>query len=154
MGLFATTSTLWLSTRFQLWRLENALHPGHLYQDYDRLYVPRVGYTTGDLDGHDVAVEASGRVVFVATRLNCLATPSERVNFTPLWRPPFVSALAAEDRCHLNGLALDGGRVRYVTAVGPTDTVDAWRGRRRAGGCVLEVPSGAVADGGSSLPRS
>src|SRR5207253_1694384 len=60
MGLFAAGPTLWLSTRFQLWRLENALHPGKLYQGYDRLYVPRVGYTTGDLDGHDVAVEASG----------------------------------------------------------------------------------------------
>ena len=76
MGLWADGPTLWLSTRFQLWRLENALRPGHLYEGYDRLYVPRVGYTTGDLDGHDVAVEASGRVVFVATRLNCLAAPS------------------------------------------------------------------------------
>src|SRR5438477_485169 len=122
MGLFEAGPTLWLSTRFQLWRLENALHPGKLYQGYDRRYVPRVGYTTGDLDGHDVAVEASGRVVFVATRLNCLAAPSERVNFTPLWRPPFVSGLVAEDRCHLNGLALDGGRVRYVTVVAATDS--------------------------------
>jgi hypothetical protein len=27
------------------------------------------------------------------------------------------SKLAAEDRCHLNGLALDGGQPRYVTVV-------------------------------------
>lgn len=154
MGLCASSATLWLSTRFQLWRLENALQPGHVYQGYDRLYVPRVGYTTGDLDGHDVAVEASGRVVFVATRLNCLAAPSERVNFTPLWRPPFISGLVAEDRCHLNGLAVDGGQVRYVTAVAATDTADAWRERRRDGGCVLEVPSGRVVASGLSMPHS
>src|SRR5262249_26148645 len=66
--------------------------------------VPRAGYTTGDLDVHAVAVEASGRVVFVNTRFGCLATLSERASFTPLWRPPWLSRLAPEDRCHLNGL--------------------------------------------------
>ena len=34
----------------------------------DRLFVPKDAHTTGDLDVHDVAVEASGRVVFVNTR--------------------------------------------------------------------------------------
>jgi uncharacterized protein (TIGR03032 family) len=154
MGLWADGQTLWLSTLYQLWRFENALRPGELYQGYDRLYVPRVGYTTGDLDVHDVAVDAGGRVLFVATLFGCLATLSERFSFTPLWRPPFLSKLAAEDRCHLNGLALEDGRPRYVTIVSASDVADGWRDRRQDGGCVLEVPSGRVVLSGLSMPHS
>ena len=119
MGLWADGQTLWLGTLYQLWRFENALKPGFQHNGCDRLYIPKVGYTTGDLDVHDVAVEANGRVVFVNTKFGCLATLHERDSFTPLWRPPFVSKLAAEDRCHLNGLALADGRPAYVTAVAP-----------------------------------
>jgi uncharacterized protein (TIGR03032 family) len=154
MGLWADGQTLWASTLYQLWRFENALRPGELYQGHDRLYVPRAGHTTGDLDIHDVAVDRDGRVVFVATLFGCLATLSERYSFTPLWRPPFLSKLAAEDRCHLNGLALEEGRPRYVTAVSTSDVADGWRDRRKDGGCVLEVPSGRVVASGLSMPHS
>jgi uncharacterized protein (TIGR03032 family) len=155
MGLWADGQTLWASTLYQLWRFENVLRPGELYQGHDRLYVPKVGHTTGDLDIHDVAVDGSGRVIFVATLFGCLATLSERYSFTPLWRPPFLSKLAAEDRCHLNGLALEeGGRPRYVTAVSTSDVADGWRDRRQDGGCVLEVPSGRIIVSGLSMPHS
>jgi uncharacterized protein (TIGR03032 family) len=154
MGLWCDGQTLWLSTLYQLWRLENVLRPGELYQGHDRLYVPRTGHTTGDLDVHDVAVDGAGRVVFVATLFGCLATLSDRYSFAPLWRPPFLSRLAAEDRCHLNGLALDGGRPRYVTVVSASDVADGWRDRRRDGGCVLEVPSGRAVVRGLSMPHS
>lgn len=154
MGLWADGQTLWLSTLYQLWRFENVLRPGEDYQGHDRLYVPRTGHTTGDLDVHDVAVDGTGRVVFVATLFGCLATLSERYNFTPLWRPPFLSKLAAEDRCHLNGLALEDGRPRCVTAVSPSDVVDGWRDRRQDGGVVLELPSGRVLVSGLSMPHS
>ena len=66
MGLWADGQTLWLGTLYQLWRFENALRPGETHQGHDRLYVPRAGYTTGDLDVHDIAVDGAGRVVFVA----------------------------------------------------------------------------------------
>jgi uncharacterized protein (TIGR03032 family) len=154
MGLWADGQTLWMSSLFQLWRFTNVLRPGETYQDCDRLYVPRVGYTTGDVDVHDVAVDGEGRILFVATRFSCLATLSERHSFTPRWQPPFVSKLAAEDRCHLNGLALEDGQPRYVTVVSRSDVVDGWRDRRREGGCVLEVPSGRVVADGLSMPHS
>jgi uncharacterized protein (TIGR03032 family) len=154
MGLWADGQTIWLSTRYQLWRFENLLRPGELYQGYDRLYVPKVANTTGDLDIHDVAIDHAGRPVFVATSFGCLATLAERASFTPIWRPPFVSKLAAEDRCHLNGLALADGRPRYVTAVSTSDVVDGWRDRRRDGGVVLEIPEGRVIASGLSMPHS
>lgn len=156
MGLWSSTDgqTLWMSTQFQLWRFENALVPGHIYNGYDRLYVPRAAFTTGDLDIHDVAIEDSGRIVFVNTSFGCLATLSERASFVPLWRPPFVTALVAEDRCHLNGLALRDGRARYVTAVSQSNVADGWRDRRRDGGCVIDVPSGEIVADGLSMPHS
>jgi uncharacterized protein (TIGR03032 family) len=154
MGLWGDGQTLWMNSLYQLWRFENVLAAGQLHQGHDRLYVPRAGYTTGDLDIHDIAVEASGRVVFVNTRFGCLATLHERDSFTPLWRPPFLSKLAAEDRCHLNGLALEDGRARYVTAVAATDVVDSWRDRRRDGGVVLDVRSNRIVASGLSMPHS
>src|SRR3954469_23223877 len=154
MGLWPDGQTLWASTQYQLWRFENVLRPGELYQGHDRLYVPKVGHTTGDLDIHDVAVDGSGRVVFVATLFGCLATLSKRFSFTPLWRPPFLSKLAAEDRCHLNGLALEDGRPRYVTAVSTSDVADGWRDRRRESGVIMEVPSGEIVATGLSMPHS
>jgi uncharacterized protein (TIGR03032 family) len=154
MGLCAGGDSLWMTSLYQLWRFENALSPGQVHDGYDRLYVPQVGYTTGDLDIHDVAVDADGRVVFVNTLFSCLATTSERHSFRPVWRPPFVSKLAAEDRCHLNGLAMENGRPRYVTAVSRSDVADGWRDRRDDGGCVVDVASGEVLAEGLSMPHS
>jgi uncharacterized protein (TIGR03032 family) len=116
--------------------------------------MPRTVHYTGNLDVHDVAVDAAGRLLFVVTHFNCLGTLSERYSFRPLWRPPFVSKLVGEDRCHLNGLALEDGRPRYVTAVAASDVADGWRERRRDGGCVLELPGGRVVAGGLSMPHS
>ncbi|MBL8825614.1 MAG: TIGR03032 family protein [Planctomycetaceae bacterium] len=154
MGLWSTGSSLWMSTLFQLWRLENVLGPGDEHNGHDALYVPRVAHTTGDIDVHDLAIDAQGRVIFANTKFNCLATLDERQSFAPLWRPPFISRLTAEDRCHLNGLALVDGVPRYMTIVGPADVVDGWRDHRQTGGCVLELPSGRVVCAGLSMPHS
>jgi uncharacterized protein (TIGR03032 family) len=154
MGLWGYGQTLWMSSLYQLWRFENVLAPGEQYNGHDRLYVPRVGYTTGDLDIHDLTVDTGGRVVFVNTRFSCLATLSEKCSFTPLWRPPFISKLTAEDRCHLNGLALDEGQPRYLTAVSTSDVTDGWRDRRRDGGVVIDVRTNQVIASGLSMPHS
>lgn len=154
MGLWGDGQTLWMSSLYQIWRFENALARGELYDDYDRLYVPRVGYTTGDVDAHDIGVGADGRPVFVATHFSCLATVSDTHSLVPLWKPPFVSRLAAEDRCHLNGLAMEDGRPRYVTAVAQTDVADGWREHRRDGGCVIDVETNDIVLDGLSMPHS
>jgi uncharacterized protein (TIGR03032 family) len=155
MGLWCDNSQrLYVSSLYQLWRLENILQPGQKYQNDDRLYVPQVGWTTGDLDTHDIAVEASGRIVFVNTRFSCLATVSESHNFVPLWRPSFLSALAAEDRCHLNGLALRDGQATYVTALCQSDTPHAWRDHKRDGGVVIDVRSNTSVVQSLAMPHS
>lgn len=154
LGLWSNGQTVWMSSLYQLWRFENVLAPGTSSAGHDRLYVPQVGYMTGDLDIHDLAVEASGRVVFVNTLFGCLATISETHHFVPLWKPPFLSRLAAEDRCHLNGLALEHGKAKYVTAVSQSDVPDGWRDRRHDGGCVIDVESSEIIATGLSMPHS
>lgn len=154
MGLAGDGQTLWMSSLHQLWRFENALAPSELHQGCDRLYVPQAGYTTGDLDIHDIALDRERRPVFVATLFSCLATVSETHSLRPLWKPPFISRLAAEDRCHLNGLAMKDGTPAYVTAVAKTDVADGWRENRDAGGVVVDVASGETVASDLSMPHS
>ncbi|MGE0482688.1 MAG: TIGR03032 family protein [Gammaproteobacteria bacterium] len=139
----------------QVLRLENVLEPGQVANGlFDAFYVPRRIHLTGLLDAHDVGVDAGDRVVFVNTRFNCLATTSNRHSFRPLWRPPFVTRLVDEDRCHLNGLAMQDGVARYVTAASRSDTIDGWRDRRADGGVVVDVASNEVVCAGLSMPHS
>ncbi len=154
MGLAVSETGFYVSTLYQLWRFENALEPGQDANGYDRLYVPQLGYITGDLDVHDIGIDADGRVVFVNTLFGCLARASERYSFEPFWQPPFLARLAAEDRCHLNGLAMRDGEPAYVTAVSESDIADGWREHRRDGGCVIDVAANEVVVRGLSMPHS
>lgn len=154
MGLWSDGQTLWLGTAFQLWHFENLLEPGQRQGERDRLYAPLVGYTTGDVDIHDIAALGDGHVVFVNTLFSCLASPDPSQSFRPLWQPPFISRLAPEDRCHLNGLALRDGGPAFVTCVSRSDAAAGWRDRRADGGVVVEVDSGEVVLAGLSMPHS
>ena len=74
MGMTAHGNSLWVSSLWQLWRFENILERGQSQDGFDRVYVPEVGYVTGDIDMHDMAVDRDGRLVFVNTLFACLAT--------------------------------------------------------------------------------
>ena len=90
----------------------------------------------------------------INTRFSCLATRSDMYSFVPRWHPPFISALAPEDRCHLNGFCLRDGQIRYVTALGETDKPGGWREDKRGGGILMEYPSGEIITRGLSMPHS
>jgi uncharacterized protein (TIGR03032 family) len=154
MGMHASATELYVSTQSQLWRFTDVLEPGETHEGHDRLFVPRQSWVTGDQDIHDVAIDGNGRPVFVSTMFGCLATVDDRHSLRPLWKPPFLSRLAAEDRCHLNGLAMLDGRPKYVTAVGRTDVVNGWREHRRSGGSIIDVESGEIVIDGLSMPHS
>ena len=173
MGLWASQGgeNLWLASRYQVWKLSRCqgVHqqglespsgaaasagPGWLQSPHDCLYVPRCSYITGHLDIHDIALDSNGRLIFANTLFSCLATLSEDASFSPLWTPPFISKLAAEDRCHLNGLAISDGRPAFATALSASDAVDGWRSHRQRGGVVLNVQTNDVAASGLSMPHS
>ncbi|PIE11111.1 MAG: TIGR03032 family protein [Rhodobacterales bacterium] len=153
MGIVADRARLSVATMTQIVSFVDG-HHGTETQGSDPVYVPQFAHFTGDLDVHDIAFDASGEIVFVNTLFSCLATVSQSHSFKPLWTPPFVSRLAPEDRCHLNGLAMREGAPAFVTAVAASDIADGWRDRRRDGGVVLDVPGGNVVAGGLSMPHS
>ena len=155
MGLAAHGSSLYLASLYQLWRLNDVLQPGQPVRDgIDRLYVPQMGWVTGDVDVHDLAIDADGRPVFINTLFSCIATVDAAASFAPVWTPPWISKLGAEDRCHLNGLAMRDGRPAFVTAVSQTDSHEGWREHRQNGGVVVSVPDGEVVCSGLSMPHS
>ena len=156
MGLAVDGRRLALGTRDQIWLLRNApdiasrIEPAELH---DACYLPRSCHVTGDIRGHEIAW-AGDDLWIVNTRFSCLCTIDPDYSFVPRWRPPFISSLAAEDRCHLNGLAMRDGRPRYVTALGETDSQGGWRPNKARGGCLIDVPTGEIVARGLSMPHS
>ena len=155
MGVHWQPGRLYLGSLFQLWRLENALKPGEVANGgFDVLLTPRNAQTIGDVDIHEVGVDAQGRVIFVNTRYSCLCTLDLKNSFRPIWKPPFISKLAAEDRCHMNGLAMFEGKPKYVTAVSRSDVVTGWRARRHEGGVLIDVQTDRIITDQLSMPHS
>ena len=155
LGVSADGLSLVLATQFQIHRFDNILPAGQFSPDgFDAIYAPHAGWVTGDVDAHDVGFASDGRPLFVNTKFSCLAAVSDSHSFRPIWTPPFVSRLAPEDRCHLNGLALEEGRPRFVTAVSRSDASDGWRDRRADGGVVIDVERNEIVAEGLSMPHS
>lgn len=155
MGVHATPQRLYVGSLFQIWRLENVLAPHERANEhFDRLYVPRNAQTTGDIDVHELSVDQAGRMIFVNTKYSCLATNSVTHGFRPIWKPPFISRLAAEDRCHLNGLAMRDGKPAYVTAVSRSDVTQGWRDRRHEGGVLIDLADDRIVTDQLSMPHS
>ncbi len=121
--------------------------------DHDACFLPHHSHHTGDVRIHDLGF-AGDELWFVATRFSCLATLDDQHSFVPRWTPRFISSLAAEDRCHLNGMCVIDDQVRYVTALGASDEPGGWREGRADGGIVIDVPSGEIVASGLSMPHS
>ena len=154
MGLFVAGESIWMAARCQLWRLDNLLAPGQLHEGGDRLYVPAVSYTTGDVNAHELVLGADGQPIFVNTAFSCLAGIAPGCSFAPTWKPPFISELAGDDRCHLNGLALKDGLPTWATACGGSGDPSAWRNNRNGGGVLIHIPTSELAATGLSMPHS
>lgn len=154
MGLWTDTQRILVSTIFQVWRFENVVPPGGHAEGADKHYVPRVAHTTGDVDAHEIVVLPDGRIVFVNTAYSCLATLSQTHSFKPYWVPPFISKLANEDRCHLNGLGMRDGLPTYVTTVSRSDVVNGWREKRAEGGLIMDIRDNRIVTEKLSMPHS
>lgn len=155
MGIAVANKRIFLATQTALVDLVSALSGNERANEiYDACFVPRRVNIIGAVDAHDVGIDKNGDPVFVITKYNCLAQLSASHNFKPIWKPPFISKLVAEDRCHLNGLAMEDGEPAYVTAVSKSDTIDGWRDRRADGGVVIDVKRNEVIASGFSMPHS
>jgi uncharacterized protein (TIGR03032 family) len=156
MGLACDGERLAVGTSTDIWEFHNVPAVAHKLAPagkHDVCFLPRTSHVTGNVHIHEMAW-VGDELVFVNTRFSCLATRARDHSFVPYWRPRFIRALAPEDRCHLNGMGLREGQVRYVTALGETDDAAGWRQNKRSGGILLDVPSGEIIASGLSMPHS
>lgn len=156
MGLAVDGARLAVGARTEVWEYHSnpAVAPNlEPAGRCDTCFMPRVGHCTGDIQIHEMAW-VGDELWFVNTLFSCLAVRSPQYSFIPKWQPPFITALAPEDRCHLNGLGLRHGRPKYVTALGETDTPSGWRPGKKDGGIVMDVDTGEVLLRGLSMPHS
>lgn len=158
MGLAVQGTRMALATRREVTFFANDPLLAPAYDErrpgrYDALFLPRATYHTGDIHTHDIAFE-NDHLVVVNTRFSCLARLSRAFCFEPFWRPKFISELAPEDRCHLNGLCYRDGAPRYVTALGTTDAPGGWRQRKATGGVLIDIASDETVLSGLSMPHS
>src|SRR5262245_16533238 len=156
MGLALNGPRLAIGTLTRIWEYVNQPSVAPKVEPagrHDACYLPRSAHVTGNIAIHEMAF-VGDELWIVNTRFSCLATIARDSSFHPRWRPPFVTGISLEDRCHLNGLAVRDGRVRYVTALGATDTAGGWRANKAKGGVLLDVPSGEPIATGLSMPHS
>jgi uncharacterized protein (TIGR03032 family) len=156
MGVAVADGRIVLGTEREVWDYRNQpaltgkLDPP---EKHDACFLPRNMHVTGDIRIHEVGF-AAGELWVVNTRFSALCTLDADNSFVPRWRPSFVTHLAAEDRCHLNGMAIVDERVKYVTALGTTNVAGGWREKKAGGGVLLDVDTGETVLHGLSMPHS
>lgn len=117
----------------------------------DVLYTERASLSTGMINTHDIAWGDEGLWV-VNTSFSCLATLSPEYGFKARWKPPFISELTPDDKCHLNGMAMLNGAPRYVTTFNMTDKKDSWR--EELNGTLIDVKTNEFLLTGLCAPHS
>lgn len=161
MGIAVGGDSIAVGARGQVWFLSDNSQLAPMIQPrgvYDRCYLPRTSTVTGGIHVHELAWgrDAEGRpeLWLVNTLFSCLVNLHPEFSFVPRWRPPFISALAGEDRCHLNGVGMRDGRPAFVTAMSQTDTPAGWRADKNRTGCILDVATGQPITAGLAMPHS
>ena len=159
MGLALSRSAdrLSIGTTDQIFQFRNVPALAHKLEPagtHDACFLPRAGHFTGDVQIHEMAFGADDELWFVNTNFSCLSTIDPDSSFVPRWRPPFVTELDPNDRCHINGLAMVDGKPGYVTALGETNTDFGWRADKARGGLLMHVDSGEILCRRLSMPHS
>jgi uncharacterized protein (TIGR03032 family) len=145
-----------VAARDKVWFLRNARDIAPQVEPagtYEACFVTRTAQVTGEIQSHEMEW-GRDELWIVNTLFSCLCTLDNKFSFVPRWQPPFVSNLAPEDRCHLNGLAMLDGRAKYVTVMAETDTAGGWRPTKAETGCLIDVDSNETIARGFAMPHS
>jgi uncharacterized protein (TIGR03032 family) len=156
MGIAVGAEGIAVGAGAQIWFLQSmpAIAPRLLPAGkHDSCFMARSAHVTGEIHSHEMCYSRAGLCV-VNTIFSCLCTLQPNLSFMPRWKPSFISALVPEDRCHLNGLAMENGQPRYVTALSQTDTDQGWRKTKAESGCLIDVLRDVILAEGLSMPHS
>jgi len=161
MGVAVGADGIAVAGKGQIWSLDDHSELAPTIEPagrYDRCWLPSSSVVVGEIQCHEIAWGAADGeepdLWIVNTLFSCLAGLAPRYSFIPRWRPPFVSQLAPQDRCHLNGLAMRDGSPAFVTVLADTDDPGGWRRVPNDSGLVLDVDSGEVVTEGLAMPHS
>jgi uncharacterized protein (TIGR03032 family) len=132
---------------------------------HDAAFLPRIAHVTGQVQIHEMvwvppptslgpSSASLSELCFINTRFSCLAARSDVFSFIPRWKPPFITELGPDDRCHLNGVGLRDSRPRYATALAECNVASGWRERKRDGGIVIDIAANETIARGLSMPHS
>ncbi|MCB0319429.1 MAG: TIGR03032 family protein [Bdellovibrionales bacterium] len=155
-GLALRPGEMALGSKNQIWFFQAASDirdPEGVPLPYELVFVPRHSHVTGDVAIHQMDW-VGDRLHFVNSRFSCICTLDPRWSFVPVWKPPFISEISPDDRCHLNGFCTKDGKLRFVTALGHSDAPHGWREKKRDGGILLDVESGESIATGLSMPHT
>lgn len=156
MGIGVHPQRLAVGSRGVIWFLQSAAELAPRLAptgQFDACYLARSSFISGNIHGHEMGW-IGDELWVVNTLFSCLCTLHQDFSFVPRWRPPFISELAANDRCHLNGLAISDGRPRYVTVMAESDQPAGWRPLKAHDGRVLDIESGQPVTQGLAMPHS
>lgn len=156
MGIAIQPEKIAIGTFGQIWFLQSVPELAARIEPagkHDACFLATSSHMTEQIHGHDLAW-GENELWIVNTLFSCLCTIDDGYNFVPRWQPRFISTLAAEDRCHLNGLAMENGRPRFVTVMAETDSAGGWRPTKATSGCIIDVPSGETVARGLAMPHS
>ncbi len=117
----------------------------HNPNTYDSLYVPRASYYTGPLDMHDIQYTKQG-LLGVNTMFSTVAEINDDFSFKTIWKPNFISEIKPEDRCHLNGLAVDPTTQmpKYISALGQGNSARQWKEGMLNGGVLIDMETNEI----------
>lgn len=117
----------------------------HNPNTYDSLYIPRASYYTGPLDMHDIQYTKEG-LLGVNTMFSTICKMDVEYSFKTIWKPRFISEEKPEDRCHLNGLAVDPQTKapKYISALGKGDSPRQWKEGMLNGGVLMDIDSNEI----------
>lgn len=157
MGIALSDNKLAVATldNIQIFSDSQLLAQNFPYSDdhFDALYLPRATYYSGETDLHDLHF-GKGGLWAVNTKFSCISTFDVNYSFRSRWKPPFISKLLPQDRCHLNGMATKDKTPVYATALGMTDTAEGWREHITTGGVLMSVPDGEIILENLPMPHS
>ncbi|MEM9324244.1 MAG: TIGR03032 family protein [Bacteroidota bacterium] len=157
MGIASNVQKMAIACKDHLIVLENSPALAKNYPKkrnvYDSMYVPRITFHTGIVDIHDIAFGKQG-IWAINTSFSCLCLINGHYNFIPKWKPAFITELEGEDRCHLNGLVVEEGVPRFVTALGSGNEPESWRENITTGGVLIDLKTDQIAIDSLPMPHS
>lgn len=157
MGIDYQNEKLALALKDELVIAKGSKELAKIYPDkrvkYDTFFVPTMKYLTGELFLHDIHI-SNGGVYAINTLFSTISFIDGEEGFKNIWRPEFISELAPEDRCHLNGMAIKDDKPKYVTALGDGNSKGSWRENKLSGGVLIDVETNEVILKNLPMPHS